>query len=77
MPVIAVAPCRKLHDYEESIRRAGGEPRVLDLSKDSSEEVIRSVSGLLLTGGGDVRPDLYGAVPHPTYSAADPGRDAF
>ena len=77
MPVIAIAPCRKLHDYEESIRRAGGEPRVLDFSTASAEEVIRSASGILLTGGGDVRPELYGAVPHPTFSKAEPGRDEY
>ena len=77
MPVITIAPCRKLHDYEESIRRAGGEPRVLDLSTESAEDVIRSASGILLTGGGDVQPELYGAVPHPTFSAAEPGRDEY
>lgn len=77
MPVIAVAPCRTLHDYEESVRRAGGEPRVIDLSTESPEHVIRSVQGVLLTGGGDVQPDLYGAAAHATYSAAEPGRDAY
>ena len=29
-PIIGIAPCRSLADYVESVRRAGGEPRVLD-----------------------------------------------
>ncbi len=76
MPIIAIAPSSKLHDYEESVRRAGGEPRVLDWSVDTPEEVVRSVDGLLLTGGGDVLPTLYGAAAtHPTFDAAEAGRD--
>src|SRR5215510_986292 len=77
MPVIAVTPSRKLPDYEESIRRAGGDPQVLDLVTSVPSEVIASVDGLLLTGGGDVRPAIYGAVAHPTFDAAEPGRDEF
>ena len=77
MPVIAIAPCSKLPDYEESVRRAGGEVRVLNPAVDSPADVIGSVQGLLLTGGGDVRPDLYGAVAHPTFDPAEPGRDEY
>jgi putative glutamine amidotransferase len=77
MPVIAIAPCSKLPDYEESVRRAGGEVRVLDATADSPAGVIESVHGLLLTGGGDVRPDLYGAVAHPAFDPAEPGRDEY
>jgi putative glutamine amidotransferase len=77
MPVIAIAPCSKLPDYEESVRRAGGEVRLLNPAVDSPAGVIGSVDGLLLTGGGDVRPDLYGAVAHPTFDPAEPGRDEY
>lgn len=77
MPVIAVAPSSKLHDYEESIRRAGGDVRVLDPSRDRAEDVVRSVDGLLLAGGGDVQPTIYGAAAHPSFSAAEQGRDEF
>jgi putative glutamine amidotransferase len=77
MPLIAVARCSKLHDYEESVRRAGGEPWVLDLEADRPADVVARVAGLLLTGGGDVDPSLYGEAPHPAFSAAEPGRDAY
>ena len=33
--------------------------------------------GLLLTGGDDVDPALFGEPPHPAYEPAEPGRDAF
>jgi len=77
MPIIAIAPNKKLHDYEEAVRRAGGEPRVLDLATDSPADVIRSVGGLLLSGGGDVLPSIYGAAAHPTFDAAEAGRDTY
>ena len=77
MPIVAIAPCQKLHDYEESVRRAGGEPWVLDPSADRPEEAIRAAGGLLLAGGGDVSPEIYGAAPHPSYHAAEPGRDEY
>jgi putative glutamine amidotransferase len=77
VPVIAISPCSKLHDYEESVRRAGGEPRVLDLHSDRPEDVVGSVDGVLLTGGGDVDPALYSEPPHAAFDPAEPGRDAF
>ena len=77
MPIIAIAQCTKLPDYEESVRRAGGEVRVLDRASDRPSAVIASVNGVLLTGGGDVQPSLYGAAPHPTFDAAEPGRDDY
>jgi putative glutamine amidotransferase len=77
MPVIAIAPCSKLADYEESVRRAGGEVRVLDPQTVSPADAIASVQGLLLTGGGDINPDLYGAIPHATFDPAEPGRDPY
>lgn len=76
MPIIAIAPCSKLPDYEESVRRAGGDVRVLTAT-DSPADVIASVDGLLLTGGGDVQPTLYGATPHATFDPAEGGRDEF
>lgn len=77
MPIIAITPCSKMHDYDESVRRAGGEPRVLDVAAGSGDDLMTGVEGLLLTGGGDLDPALYGEPRHPTFDAAEPGRDAF
>ena len=77
MPIIAIAPCGKLHDYEEAVRRAGGEPRVLDPATDTPADVVKSVDGLLLAGGGDVEPSIYGAAAHPKFAAAEAGRDEY
>ena len=76
MPVIAIARCSKLPDYEESIRSAGGKPQVVDQSIHA-DEAIRGAAGLLLTGGGDVDPALYGEKRHQTFEPSEPGRDAY
>lgn len=77
MPIIAISPCDKIRDYEEAIRRAGADIRVLDRTVDRPADVIKSVDGVLLPGGGDVLPSIYGEAAHPTYSAAEPGRDDY
>lgn len=77
MGVIGIARCSKLPDYEEAVRRAGGEARVLDASVDKPADVIRDVAGVLLTGGGDVEPSIYGEARHATHDAAEAGRDEF
>lgn len=76
-PIIGVAPCRSLPDYVESVRRAGGEPRVLDPVKDNPGSVIGEVHGLLLTGGVDIDPARYGEPRHEAVTALEPDRDAF
>lgn len=74
-PVIGITPCTRLDDYVESVRRAGGEPLVLSNSDDPSDALAR-VDGLLLTGGLDVDPALYGETPHETTEVAEE-RDRF
>ena len=76
-PIIGVTPCRSLPDYLESIRRSGGEPRVLDPAREQAAEVVGSIDGLLLTGGTDVDPRLYGDAPHATLLNVEPERDDF
>ena len=76
-PIIGITPCRSLPDYVESVRRAGGEPRVLDPLKDRPEDVVGEIGGLLLTGGVDVDPARYGEAAHPTVQNLEPDRDAF
>ena len=77
MPLIAIAPCRKLEDYRQAILHVGGEPRVLDASTMNVAEALAGVGGLLLTGGDDVAPSRYGEAAHATVVEAEPGRDQF
>ncbi len=76
MPLIGITNCRKLEDYRQSVLHVGGEVRVLEPSQDV-DEAMEGLDGLLLTGGGDVDPALYGETAHPTFSPAEPGRDRF
>jgi putative glutamine amidotransferase len=76
MPTIAITPCRQMSDYLESVKRAGA--TVLEVSVDEDPvALVARVAGVVFTGGGDLAPALYGAVPHATYAAAEAGRDAF
>ena len=77
MPLIAVAQNRRMSDYVESIRRAGGEPIEVVPGAETPEQILARVDGLMLTGGGDVDPALYGEVANTTFQAAEDGRDAF
>lgn len=53
--------------YVVSVLRSEGIPVILPLSGDASviEETVRAVDGLLVTGGVDVNPLLYGQEPSP------------
>ena len=77
MALIAIAQNRKMADYLESVRRAGGEPVEVVVGGEAPEQILARVDGLMLTGGGDVDPKLYGEAPHDTFQAAEAGRDDF
>jgi putative glutamine amidotransferase len=77
MALIAIGQNRKMEDYLESVRRAGGETVEVVVGGESPEHILARVDGLMLTGGGDVDPKLYGEAPHATFEAAETGRDAF
>jgi putative glutamine amidotransferase len=75
-PTIGVTRCSRLDDYVASVEQAGGRTRVLEVS-ESPRKVLDEIDGLLLTGGGDIDPVLYGDERHPTVEDAEPGRDEF
>jgi putative glutamine amidotransferase len=75
-PTIGVTRCSRLDDYVTSVEQAGGRARVLETS-ESPRRVLDEIDGLLLTGGGDIDPVLYGDERHPTVDDAEPGRDEF
>lgn len=67
------------NDYVEAVDAAGGAPSVLPLTK--SEDAIaahaHNIDGLLLTGGPDVNPLLYGQEPENGLGRIFPEKDAF
>jgi putative glutamine amidotransferase len=77
MALIAIGQNRKMEDYLESVRRAGGEPVEVVVGGEAPEQILSRVDGLMLTGGGDVDPKLYGEKPHGTFQESETGRDAF
>lgn len=74
--LIGVTRCRTLDDYVAAVERAGGRVRVLEVT-ESPRKVLGDISGILLTGGGDVDPAFYGEERHATIEDAEPGRDEF
>jgi putative glutamine amidotransferase len=76
VPVIGVTRCSKLEDYVTSVERTGARARVLDVS-ESPRALLGDLDGLVLTGGGDVDPVLYGESRHASVDDAEPGRDEF
>lgn len=74
MAIIGITPSNRLNDYLESIKRAGGEPRVLSTD---SPPTLDGLDGVLFTGGGDVDPAHYRDARHPNTNEPDAVRDAF
>jgi putative glutamine amidotransferase len=76
VPTIGVTRCSRLDDYIASVEQAGARARVLEVS-ESPRKILGEIDGLLLTGGGDVDPVLYGQDRHALVEDAEPGRDEF
>ena len=76
VPVIGVTRCSRLDDYVASVEQAGASARVLEVS-ESPRALLGQLDGLLLTGGGDIDPVLYGEARHASVYDAEPGRDEF
>jgi len=64
--------------YVECVERAGGVPIVFPVTDpDHVPTLVGAVQGLVLTGGGDIQPSLYGETPAPETHTVDAARDAF
>ncbi len=61
--------------FVDCTRRAGGIPILIPPGENLLPELIKSVDGLLFTGGGDINPDLYGGQTHETVYGVDDSRD--
>ncbi len=64
-------------EYVEAIIDAGGIPYLLPPSDLSAVEVIDGMDAVILTGGGDLHPSLYGGQHHETMYNFDSVRDTF
>jgi putative glutamine amidotransferase len=87
-PRIGVTSAPSIHDerrvehldraYTDAVVGAGAFPFVLPvLDGADAEEVLSSLDGLLLTGGGDVAASCYGEDPVPEAYGVDVARDAW
>ncbi len=86
-PIIGVVPLVDetkdslwmLPGYMDGITAAGGIPVILPLTDDGEaiRQLLDTVQGILLTGGHDVSPGLYGEAPIPACGAASGERDAM
>jgi putative glutamine amidotransferase len=62
--------------YVDALRRAGAEPVLVPPGGPGADELAAPFDGLLLIGGGDVDPALYGSTdPHPDVYGVDTDRD--
>jgi putative glutamine amidotransferase len=87
-PRIGVTSAPSLHDgrraehleraYTDAVVGAGALPFVLPvLDRADAQEVVSSLCGLLLTGGGDVAAEFYGEDPAREAYGLDAARDAW
>jgi putative glutamine amidotransferase len=64
--------------YTDALAAAGLIPMILaPVDPLIAVAALRNVAGLVLTGGEDVDPALFGEAPHRTTSVPHPGRDAY
>lgn len=61
--------------YVDAVRRAGGIPVLLPPGESNPKGLFDKLDGLILTGGGDLDPTLYGGRSHPTIYMVDRERD--
>lgn len=62
--------------YIDAVRRAGGVPILLPPGETHQSRLLSLLNGLILAGGGDVDPSLYGGTHHETIYMVDPERDS-
>ena len=65
--------------YVTSIRENGGRPVLLPPGGDAAEaeETVAVLDGIVIAGGGDIDPAIYGAPRHPKTDVTAPDRDSW
>lgn len=64
-------------NYADAVVAAGGRPVLLPATETIPEEVLDGFDGLLLTGGGDLSPEMYGEEPQEEVYGVSAIRDRF
>jgi putative glutamine amidotransferase len=64
-------------DYVESIANAGGRPAILPATETIPDDVLDGFHALVLTGGGDLSPEMYGQTSDENTYGTSPIRDRF
>lgn len=65
--------------YSEAVIKAGGIPLLLPVTADTAalSGMLGSIDALILTGGEDLNPAIYGEEPHPALGTIDTLRDTY
>jgi len=65
--------------YINAIRQGGGLPVLIpnQLLEEEWRELYPRLDGILFTGGGDIRTELFNGTPHPAVGEVDDGRDSL
>lgn len=64
-------------DYCDAVLRAGGAPLLIPPGGESPERYLDALDGVILAGGGDIDPAIYGSNGHETIYSVDRARDAL
>jgi len=62
--------------YVDSLRRAGAIPVLIPPQPENAREIVDQLDGVLLAGGDDCDPAIYGEERHPTVEPMDPRRQS-
>ncbi len=70
--------CTKLTSaYTDAVYDAGGQPVILPVVDNPPQGLLDRMDGLVLSGGGDIDPVLYGETPAPSVYGIRRDRDSF
>ncbi len=66
-------------EYSQAVLHCGGAPLIIPASQDkrSLESILAAVRGIILSGGPDMHPRIYGEEPLPGLEEVDEGLDRF
>ncbi len=64
--------------YGNAILQAGGLPLIVPMvDEEDIPALCERLDGLIVTGGGDINPSMYGEEPHPKLAEVYPGSDFY